>query len=184
MISYTTGRNKKEVEQEVLCYFLDAYKDVTGKELEIFDITERPDFICIDIDNGSKIGVELVKIRRGHPDVFLWDRIIEKKEFMSINDALEMIQEVSYEKEKKRREPNWKLADVCMLLIELWDIPLAEIWTSITPEMLPDLYSTGFVEIWIADFTGLEAYDNVELFCVYPAQWSGYHLRGFQKPYG
>ena len=43
---------------------------------------------------------------------------------------------------------------------------------------------TNFLEFWIVDYTGIEAYDNVELFCVYPDTRYGYYERPFQKPYG
>lgn len=183
MNEYTSERIKKEDEQESLGYFLEAYEIVTGETLEILTATERPDFICIR-DSGLMVGIELAKVRRGHPNDIQWDEIVEKQEFMLPEDALEMIQEVANSKEAKRNEPDWKLPDATMLLIELVDIPLAHIQHAITPEILPDLYTTGFEEIWLVDFTGLEAYDNVELFCVRPEEWAGYHPREFQKPYG
>ena len=183
MNGYTNERVKKEAEQESLNYFLEAYENITGETLEVIEVTERPDFICIRND-GSKVGVELVKVRRGHPNDILWDMIIDKQEFMSLDQALEMIQEVAAEKERKRNESDWKHTGATILLIELCDIPLAHINSYISSEILPDLYSIGFEEIWLADFTGIEAYDNVELFCVRPEEWKGYHSRGIQKPYG
>ena len=183
MNEYTNERIQKEDELENLGYFLDAYKDITGEILELFEITERPDFIC-SRENGSRTGVELTKITRGDPNIIQWDKIIEKQDFMSFEHALEMIQEVSTIKDKKRVEADWKLPEANILLLELVDIPLAQIRASISQEILPDLYTTGFKEIWLVDFTGLEAYDNVELFCVRPKKWAGYYSRGIQKPYG
>lgn len=183
MSEYTIERMRKEAEQESLDYFLEAYEKVTGETLEVLEATERPDFICMR-ETGIRVGIELVKVRRGHPNDIQWDWIIEKRDFMLREHALEMIQAVGADKEEKRRESDWKLPEATILLIELWDVPLAHIAFSITPTVLPDLYSTCFEEIWLADFTSLDAYDNVELFCVRPEDWAGYHRRGLQKPYG
>ena len=183
MNAYTNERIQKEDELENLGYFLDAYKDITGEMLELLELTERPDFIC-SRENGSKTGVELTKVTRGDPNIIQLDKIIEKQDFMSFEHAVEMIQEVATAKEKKRIEADWKLPEANILLIELVDITLAQIRASISQEILPDLYSTGFKEIWLADFTGLEVYDNVEFFCVRPKKWVGYYSRGIQKPYG
>jgi len=183
MNNYNLEREKKESEQESLRYFLKAYDGVTGESLAVVLISERPDFIC-ERANGKRVGIELTKVRRGHPNDILWDKLVEKQDYMSLDHALEMIQETAAEKEKKRREQDWTLPESAILVVELTDIPLFEIRNCITPVFLPDLYDTGFIEIWLADFTGLEAYDNVELFCVRPEGWVGYHPRGFQKPYG
>jgi len=183
MNEFTIERVKKEAEQESLCYFLDAYKTATGKALEILEVTERPDFICAR-QNGTRVGVELARVRRGHPNDILWDELIEKQNFMSQDDALEMIQTIANEKEDKRKDPDWKLSESGILVIELRDITLFEIQGYISEEVLPDLYEVGFEEVWIADFSELEAYDNIELFCVKPEDRRGYYPRGMQKPYG
>ncbi len=183
MNDINSARVKKEAEEEALGYFLEAYERVTDQSITVVGLTERPDFICTRKD-GSKVGVELAKVRRSHPNDILWDRLIEKQEYMSIDNALKMLQEVATEKDKKRNEPDWMLPDAAILLIVLTDIPLTEIRNRIMSKNLPDLYATGFVEVWLADFTGLEAYDNVEFFCVQPAGWAGYYPRGLQKPYG
>ena len=49
-----------------------------------------------------------------------------------------------------------------------------------------DFRSYGFDEIWIADYTGLEAYGDIELFCLYPPEWWGFYERENpgRKPYG
>ncbi len=39
-----------------------------------------------------------------------------------------------------------------------------------------DFNDHGFAEIWLADYTGLEAYGDIELFCLYPSeQWGGHY---------
>ena len=47
MIEYTIEMAKKENELKALEYFLDAYGDITSESLEIADLSERPDFICV-----------------------------------------------------------------------------------------------------------------------------------------
>lgn len=183
MSEYSSDRMKKKAEQEALNYFLDAYESITHETLEVIEATERPDFICIR-RNGEQIGVELAKVMRGHPDDILWDKLIAKHYDMSVERALDMIQKVANEKEKKRIEPDWKLPEAAALLIELRDIPLSEIKGCISEETLPDLFSIGFAEVWLVDFSELEAYDNVELFCIRPEELRGYYSRGIQKSYG
>ena len=162
---------------------MDAYEDVTGESLSVLSVTERPDFICVRKD-GRKVGVELVKVRQGHPDEILFRRLIEKQAHMSIDHFLEMLQDVISKKEIKRNESDWKLQDATILLIEIMDIPLAEIKNILKPEILPDLYASGFAEVWLVDFSGVEAYDKVQLFCATQNEWAGYHPRVIQKPYG
>lgn len=183
MSECSNKRMKKEAELEALNYFLNAYECVTRETLEVLEATERPDFICAR-QNGERVGVELAKVRRGHPNDILWDKIIEKQNFMSMEHALEMIQKVADEKEAKRNEPDWKLPGTAILLIELRDIRLSEINGCISEDILPALFSVGFAEVWLADFSELEAYDNVELFCIKPKELKGYYPRSIQKPYG
>ena len=183
MNEYTIERVKKENEEDSLRFFLEAYESITGESFERVEKSERPDFLCIRQD-GSKVGIELSRIRRGHPNDILFDKIVKKQDYMSIDYALDMIRRRLIEKEKKRNDPDWALPSATILLFELTDIPLSEIKNYINSGMLPDLYETGFAEIWLVDLTGLEAYDNVELFCVCPKEWEGYYPRGLQKPYG
>jgi len=183
MRKHLSEQVKKEMEQEALNCFLDVYETVTHQTLEVLESTERPDFICMR-QNGERVGLELVKVRRSHPNDILWDEIIEKQNHMALDLALEMIQKVAVLKDKKRNEPDWELPEAAILLIELRDISLLEIKSCISEQVLPDLFSAGFAEIWLADFSGLEAYDNIELFCIKPDKFCGYYPRGIQKPYG
>ena len=183
MNEYTIERMKKENEEESLGYFLEAYESIIGECFERVEKSERPDFLCTRQDS-SKLGIELSKITRGHPNSILFDKIVEKQDYMSVDNALCMIQREAIKKETKRNEPDWALPGATILLFELTDIPLSELRNCINPNILPDLYEIGFAEIWLVDLTGLEAYDNVELFCVLPKKWEGYYPRGLQKPYG
>lgn len=123
-------------------------------------------------------------MRRGHPATFDWDRIIDNREHMKADDALEMIQQIVGEKENKRNEADWRHPDSSMLIIEFNDIPLNLIQNFLNREMMPVIYLTGFCEIWIVDLTDLEAFGDVELFCLMPEHYAGCYPRPFQKPYG
>ena len=45
---------------------------------------------------------------------------------------------------------------------------------------------TGFLEVWLADYTGIEAYGDIELFGLKPEKYWGFHERESPslKPYG
>lgn len=174
---------KKNKEYRTFQYFSEAYERITGKEFISIDPLERPDFLCKK-ENGKIVGVELTQVRRGHPEIFDWDRIINNREHMEVDDALEVIQQIVDEKENKRKEADWKYSDSSMLIIEFNDIPLDLIQKHFNRDMVPDIYQTGFCEIWIVDLTGLEAFGDVELFCLKPEHYAGYYPRPFQKPYG
>ncbi len=82
-------------------------------------------------------------------------------------------------------ESDWKHPQTTILVIELVDIPLDSIVGLLEDkENLPDALATNFLELWLVDYTGIDAYDNVELFCIYPDHLYGYYQRPFQKPYG
>jgi len=182
MNDFNSSHVKKEVEAETLGNFLEMYAHVTEQSITVVKSSERPDFICAR-KHGGNVGIELVKIRRSHPNDILWDRLIEKQDYMSIDNTLKMLQEMAAIKDKKRNEPDWLLPESAILLIALTDRPLAEIQRHLTFIDLPDLYSTGFVEVWLVDITGVEAYNSVELFCIQPERWKGYYPRGLLKPY-
>ena len=177
---------KKEGEFENLNYFIEAYYYATEANLEISCSSERPDFICID-PNNSEIGIELVKITRGDPEQILWDRILVRKDYMLPENAIEMIQRVALLKDEKKSKGDWECPDNTILLIELVDIPLFEIMMLLENKTnLPDIDNLSFVEIWLGDYTGIEPYDNIELFCLFPDKLRGYFSRQnpMQKPYG
>lgn len=183
MNEITKTQAKKEDESEALAYFLDAYEAIMGESIEIIDASERPDFVC-QRAGGVRLGVELARIRRQHPEGVLWDRILRKQDFMSVESAVWQIQVMLSNKEAKRRQSGWQYADRTILVLQLTDIPLWELSGCLQPSLFPDLRNTGFSEVWLADYTGSEAYDNVELFCLHPTELWGYYRRPVQKPYG
>ena len=174
---------QKEAEFKTLCYFLEEYERITDKEFVEIISSEKPDFLCREEQSTKIVGVELTQIQRGHPETIAYDSIIHKREYMKIEDAIEIIQECVETKEQKRQKNDWKHPNSSILVIEFNDIPLKQIH-HLLKENLPDVYDTGFSEIWIVDLTGIEAYGDVELFCLIPACYEGYYPRPPQKPYG
>ncbi len=174
---------KKELELEVLEYFNPVYEEITNDYLEVIEATERPDFIC-KRSNGSHVGVEIVQVRRGHQNDIFFDKFINKNINIHPEESLGIISSLVYEKEKKRDSDNWNLPNSTILIVQLQESPLWELADALTEEMFPDLKDYGFCEIWLADFSELEAYNNIELFCLSPSDLRGYYKRPAQKPYG
>ena len=173
---------KKEVELEDLSYFNPIYEEITDDFLEVVEVTERPDFVCKRKD-GSIVGVELVKVRRGHPNDVLYDEIINKNINMVTDRAIDLIKALIYKKEEKRKDKDWKFSENTILIIQLKESPLWELANSLTEDLFPDLPDYGFCEIWLADFSELDAYNNIELFCLFPPNMFGYYKSPLQKPY-
>jgi len=177
------GRYKKEFELEVLQYFNQIYEIITNNFLEVVEESERPDFIC-KRKNGELVGVEIVQVRRGHPNDVLYDKYINKNPDIDPFESIDLIQTLIYEKELKRKSIDWKLQDRTILIVQLKESPLWEIANALTEELFPDLPGYGFCEIWLADFCEVEAYSNIELYCLFPPYLSGYYKRPMSKPYG
>lgn len=184
MNEYNQERFKKEAETQDLVYFLKSYLNITGKDLQLLEVSERPDFICEDLD-GLKYGVELTMITRP-PRTRLWDRIVEKKQFMDSENVIELIQLQSIGKNEKRAEEDWSLSENAILVIQLKDISLHELKPFLRIENFPDLYSTNFKEIWLGDYSEIEAFNSITTFCLKPKELFGFYQRSnpYQKPYG
>jgi hypothetical protein len=184
MNEYNQERFKKEAETEDLFYFIESYQHATGNKLQLFEASERPDFIC-EYSDGSKIGMELTMITRS-PKIRQWDRIVEKKQFMDSVEVIELIQLQTVEKDEKRAEEDWTFSNNAILVIQLKDISLSEFKPFLQIENFPDLYSTGFKEIWLGDYSEVEAYDSINTFCLKPKDSFGFYqrLNPYQKPFG
>jgi hypothetical protein len=175
---------KKLVEEADFIHFADAYEHVTGTRLEIVATTERPDFIC-ERGNGTRCGVELTQVRR-NPESRLADQIMNDSAWMSPTDASWQIYNLTTCKDRKRQDPDWKLPKDTILVVQLMDCPLDEIGSESLDTICDDLAGLGFSEIWLADYTTLEPFREVELFCVSPEQLQGHYARAHpdKKPYG
>ncbi len=178
------NRLKKDNETRILNYFNTTYEKVVGDSLEIIKSDERPDFICKRKD-GTLVGVELVQVRRSHPNDVIYDQCINKNLTMHPTQTLDIIPYIIYNKAEKIKSKDWSLPEKTILIIHLSESPLWEINEAIlTDESLPDLEAYGFIEIWMADFSEIDAYNNIELLCLFPTTIRGYYERPLQKPYG
>ncbi len=175
---------KKEIERNDLTYFIEAYEWVTGELLTELASWECPDFIC-PRTNEQKVGVELTMITRD-PESAGWDRILDRKYEADTQDTLERIFRLIADKDKKRSKNYGNWADKTILVLQLSDCSLLSLCPLLTNDIREDFSGNGFVEIWLAEYTGIEAYRDIELFGLAPAKWWGYHQRQnpYRKPYG
>jgi hypothetical protein len=176
--------SKKEQELRLLDSFVKEYQLVTGKQLSLLASWERPDFIVCD-DTGKLYGLEVVRVMVD-PEQRMWRRILDGHEFMDPVDTAVRLQEWVYRKDLKRSSVDWDLPGSTILLLALIDAPIADIEAYIDEEILAELNTTGFVEIWVADFTLEDAYGTVRLMCLKSDAFTGLHE--FHpvscKPYG
>ena len=174
---------KKEFERIALDYFIDAYEWVTGEQITELSSSESPDFICARA-TGQQIGVELTEVRRGLWEA-LWDRILDRKYEADPQETMERIFQLLEDKDKKRSKNYGNWADKTILVLQLRDCSLCSLRLFLD-DIREDFSGYGFVEIWLADYTEIEAYGDVELFGLIPAKWWGYHRREnpCRKPYG
>lgn len=174
---------KKIVEEMELEPVIDEYEYVTGRKLESFSQSERPDFIIIG--DGEEYGLELTKVMQD-PETRLWRDIVDRDEHMDPVDAAVTLQEIAFRKNDKLKSAGWKHSDRTILVLQLMESPLPIVANILDREIIDELSSTDFIEVWLADYTIYEAYGTVQLYCVKPEQWRGLHehSQSDTKPYG
>lgn len=172
---------KQQRESVILEYFLAAYFRVTGDRIEFIEKSESPDFILSRSD-GRMFGLELVRVTQDPK--FAHFNIATRGQSVDPIKAIEMLECEFYKKDYKRRRPDWKYSNSTILVIELPNISIQELLPFLSSKHLPDMYHSEFEEIWLADYTETDAYDDVELFCITPKKWARYYPREPRKPYG
>jgi hypothetical protein len=175
---------KKEIERDELALFLEAYEHATGERLKLGASGENPDFVCTRAD-GSWVGIELTKIRRDH-HVARLERILARKETMGDYEMLEFIAHQLERKEKARASRYVKRVPETILVLQLVDGSLSDGFQWMLDGLGADFADHGFAEVWLADYSDLDAYGDIELFGLFPASCWGYHERPWpdRKPYG
>ncbi len=155
---------KKHAERIELDYFVEAYRYHTGEELIPVKASEHPDFWC-ERASGSLMGIELTMVVKDSDDAEadVIDKIyerLERKKGLASEKTILVLQSV-----------DWSLSEIKRLLDE---------------SLMDDFMSYGFGEIWLADYTGIDAYGDIELFCLCPEEQWGYYQRPNpgRKPYG
>lgn len=172
----------KQIELEDIYFFLEAYLQVTGKTLSLVACSESPDFIC-ERQTGQRLGVELTRVRRER-DTF-WEKTLDKKEEIDPYEALDCIHSQMEKKEKLRASHYIKQVKENILVLQLTDGSL-DSFVSLLENLKSEFTYHGFVEVWLADYCKLEMYSGIDLFCLYPSRWWGYHKGAYSssKLYG
>ena len=174
---------KKEAERHALEHFLLAYKFATGQFLEVIQEGESPDFLCVRQDQ-TEIGLELARITHG-PVEKHWDWVLDGRTELEPFDAQSLIYSMISKKEAARTSRYVHRASQCILVLQLEDGSLESI-RHVLDGLEEDFNDHGFAEIWIADFSALDAYGNVELYGLFPSEYFGFYTRPNHdsKPYG
>jgi len=152
---------KKLVEGWDLEYFLEAYEIVTNQQLSC-DQDESPDFIC-HRENGDRVGLELTQ---------------------APGDSNEIIDVINEVLDKKNWDPDWKSKTI--LVIQFMRFSLDSSIPMVLDGLQSEFADHNWQEIWLADYTGHDAFGNIEIYGLHPEKWWGYHQRPNwnQKPYG
>lgn len=176
---------KKEIETNDLIAFLEAREVVLDETLSpLLGLhTESPDFICIR-PNGEPVGVELTKVTADR-DLAFWDRLRYGEVRIEPYKTLERIHHLIDRKEKSRADRYAKMVSDNILVLQFVDGSMGQLRGAFDG-LEDDFTSHGFSEIWIADYSGLEAYGDIELFGLFPSLHWGRHRRLWpdRKPYG
>ena len=176
---------KKEIETSELIPFLEAREMVTDEGLSPIPgaWTESPDFICARPDGGV-IGVELTRVTEDRDDAF-WDRLRYGEVQMDSFRTQETIHYLIGRKEKARAQRYAKKVRENILVLQLADGSLDHL-TRAFDGLEADFTEHGFAEVWLADYSGFDAYGEIELFGLYPHPSRGRHTRpsADRKPFG
>ena len=174
---------KKQTEGMELDPFLEAYEWTTKSTLSVVEGSENPDFICARA-SGDIIGLEVTKVM-SRRDIARWERILDRKDEMGPYNMLMVIQALVEQKEKARRDRYVVRVPQIMLVLQLVDGSL-DVLAHLLGGLNDEFKDHGFAEMWLADYSALEAYGDIELFGLFPEKWWGYHARPWpdRKPYG
>jgi hypothetical protein len=174
---------KKMVERDELESFLEEYAYVTGVELTLVAAGERPDFVCEK--RARRYGLEVVRAMKNPVDR-RWDVLMGGEGELHGLDAAVLVQETLYRKESKRASAGWHFPKSTILVIQLIGSDGAEMSDYLDEQVMGEMATTGFREIWISDHSPIEPYGTVQLICARPKRWRGFHEHRFygRKAYG
>ena len=170
---------KREIEREHLGLFLDAHEAATGESfLEMID-SETPDFIGRDV-LGRVVGIEITQLRFG-PDEQHIRRISPPEP--ADHHAWWRLLDLMHRKNQTLTKGRWPKCERKILVIILIDTSLEAV-TAGTDTDTPS--EGGFSEVWLADYTQVEAFGAVDLFAVVHPELEGHFATGDrgQKPFG
>jgi hypothetical protein len=183
MIVIANDDGKKMVESIELEPFLEEYAQVTGSKLMLVAAGERPDFVCEK--RGRLYGLELVKAMQ-NPVQRRLEVILGGTGHLTGYDAMLLVQDAIYVKDKKRASPGWSYPKSTILVIQLIGSDGEEMAVHLDSQLMDEMSETGFREIWIVDYSPMEAYRTIQLIGIKPKRWRGLHQHRFfgTKPYG
>jgi hypothetical protein len=176
------SRNKDNEEYDCLELFSREYKHHFDTDIEVIEKRESPDFLIKK--EGKEFWIELVKVLIPPPSKFA-NEVFNMPNEIHIVDASDRIQREIYEKNKKRRRKYWDHSNNCILLVDLYDSDMEEIYDYWGDEIRMELRQTGFKEIWISDHRYEESHNTVSITCIKPKKWEGVyeHSQWGKKPY-
>jgi len=159
---------KKMVEREEAWQFLYEYTHTTGIDMDLIAVDERPDFDCEK--EGRRYGLELVKVMQN----FVL-RGLGGDDHLDEQDAVSMIQNTVYAKERLRASPGWRYPDSTILVLQLVNSNGEALMEYLDDKLMEEMSETGFCEIWIADDSTMGPYGNVQLIGIKSERWRGLH---------
>jgi hypothetical protein len=163
--------------------FVEEYTRVTGAQLVLVSAGERPDFLCKK--RGRSYGLELVRAMR-NPVQREWDVILGGDSHLHGLDAALLVQEAVYLKEKKRSSSGWHYPQSAILVIQRIGSDGEGVAEYLDDQSMDEMTGMGFREIWVADYSPMEEYGEIQLIGVQPRRWRGVHRHRLYgtKPYG
>lgn len=170
MVLIGNDDGKKMVEREEAEQFLYEYTHVTGIDMALVAVGERPDFACER--EGERYGLELVKVMQ-NPEIRRAKAMLGEDTHFYGDDAAQMIQAAVYAKEAKRSAANWTFPDSTILVLQLVGGDGEELMEHLDEQLMDEMAETGFCEIWIADESTMGPYGNVQLIGIKPNDWRG-----------
>jgi hypothetical protein len=144
---------------------------------------ERPDFLCKKW--GRRFGLKLVRAMRD-PVQQRWDIILGREEQLHGLDAADLVQQAVYVKDAKRRSPGWFLPKSTILVVQLIGSDGDDMLEYLDDQLMDEMAGSGFREIWVADYSPMEEYGEIQLIGIKPKRWRGLHRHALYgtKPYG
>jgi hypothetical protein len=173
----------KDQELEYLQYFISARESATGEQLKLVKATESPDFLCQRHD-GTIVGVEHTKVAY---DANLSEikRIFGKDREIDNFELFWAAYSSASKKHEKRKKPYWQTPDATILVLDLVEGYRLHQWPD-DSSLASDFDEFGFIEIWLSDYSSVDAFGEVTLLGIHPQTIWGLNGQAYLygKPYG
>lgn len=174
---------RKQEEVDDIELFLGSYERATGEKVKITQWSESPDAICCRSD-GTEVGIEFTQVRRS-PAEAVRDAITYYQDEMDVEAAFDEVGRLLLKKTELRKK---FCTDRTILVIAVCEADFDLVVNMARDIPVEDFVSSGFEEVWLADFKGIRegAHREVRLFGLYPAHLRVTTERSMydQKPYG